>query len=123
MILKQIKMPYEKAILRLHHYPKRRRKPFAVVMETPERTEYFLSYHETQYKAEKALSEALNTKNWLNFYPSILDFVEDYLSKSKLAITREMLIKDIKSLGLNYKVALKDDNLKADLRKRYAHLK
>lgn len=115
-------MPSQKASLRLHSYPKRRDKPFAVVMELPERVEYFLSYHETLYRAELAFAKALETDHQINWYQTILEFVMEYLSKSPRAITEAIMMKDIMTTGNNPKSHITDD-LKRDFKERYEYLR
>lgn len=120
MILKQEQMPNEKASLRIQSF--RKENHYAVVMELPERVEYFLSYHSSITEAEKAFAKHLNLKAFVNWYPTIEEFVLDFLRNSELTITKELMAKDIRSCGLNPKAHMTEE-LKSPLRERYGHLK
>lgn len=120
MILKQQAMPYEKASLRIQSFKKENH--YAVVMELPERVEYFLSYHNSITEAEKAFALALELKNYPSWRLNLLEHIMDYLSKSEFGVTEAMILKDLKLLGLNPKAPIHED-LKQVFRQRYGHLR
>lgn len=113
-------MPYENANLHLRKF--RKDDYYAVVMELPERVEYFLSYHKSFGEAEIAFASALNLKDFICWRDTLLEFVLDYLSKSELTITESAIKADIISLGLKPSSYITDE-LKNAFKDRYKHLR